>query len=276
MAKRQYRLKPIEKGTAFEGLFNDCNELETLLLTHKETWYIAEKIIENGTIPIEDCDVFGEKLQYYFYGRPSYVTAQGSGYRKDHLYFPVCFLIDPDCVKIDSIFPFDSGAFADEFYDDYIEKTMDINKFLINPKIPSVKGFISYFYGDNEHYYTRKVKQRNTSYDTPAELCAYINIVNASGAPSFDSRAETIEIITKNPVNIYKGVRALVIPNEFECVAPIKKAMDKMRSNGVTVITYPLIGLSPEQYNSIVYEKVYDYFCSNGSIHKSKTAGNIV
>ena len=271
MSKRKYKLKPIEAGTAFEGLFSDCEELETLPLTHKKDWYVARSILKNGAIPLEDCDVFCERLQYFFYGRPAYAVAQGKGNRKDNLYFPVCFLIDPTCVEIDSVFPFDTGAFADEFYDDYIHEDMDINKFLISPTLQTIKGFINYFYGDNEKYYTRKQKNIVTSYDTIDELRAYISIMTASGAPSFDERAETIEVITRSPLSLHAGVKAMVIPNEFACASDTIDAIEELKANGVDIITYRVIGLSPEQYNAIVHEKVYEYLLSKDLFSKHVT-----
>ena len=265
MAKRTYKLEKIKSNEAFEELYDDCEELKTLPLTHKKNWRIAEKMLNNGTIPLESCDVFlGENVQYFFYGRPAYVVAQDTGNRRDHLYFPVCFLVDPTYVEITNIFPFDTGAFAEGFYDDYIDKTMDINGFQIAPTIQSIKGFVKGFYGDNKKYYTRNPKNIAISYDTNDELYAYINIMTASGAPPFDGRAESIEIITKKPFSIHQGVKALVIPNEFEFASETRDAVEELKSSGVDIITYQIMGLGAEQYNAIMYDKVYEYFLSKG------------
>lgn len=274
MAKRTYELKPIESNTAFEGLFCDCEELETLPLTHKKSWYAVREMLSTMTIPLEKCDVFyDENIQYFFYGRPDYVVAQGKGNRKDHLYFPVCFLIDPAYVRIDNVFPFDSGAFAEGYYDDYIVDNMDINKFQITPTIQSIKGFINYFYGNNKNYYIRKPKTIAVSYNVSDELNAYINIINANGATPFDERAEAVEIITKKPIDLLEGLRALVLPNEYEGNEGIKRIAEQLKADGVDIITYPVIGLSPEHYNYIIRSEVYKYYLSKGLYNERSLLG---
>lgn len=268
MAKRTYQLKATGPGTTFDGLFNDCADLEALPLTYKNDWYSTTQILKTGTLPFEKCDVFGEKLEYLFYGRPAYVIAQNRGNRRDNLYFPVCFLLDSNFVDIYGVFPFDSGAYAEGLYDGYIHEKMDINEFLLHPNLPHIMGFIQYFYGDNYRYYTRKVKPIHCSSGNRCELNAYINVLSANGPNEFDARADTIEIITKVPFDLLKAARAVVIPNEFQSANDTKEKIEEMRDAKIEIITYPVMGLGPEQYNGIVYEKVYQYLKEEGLLQR--------
>lgn len=260
MAKRTYILKDyISVNNAFDSLINKSNNIRPLPLTHKKGWRDAEKILNAGVIPLESCDVFGNQLQYYFYGRPAYVVGQGAGNRRDHVYLPVCFIIDSDKLSIDNVFPFDSGAYANELYDDYIDKSIDINSFQISPEISSIKGFIEYFYKSNEKYYKHKPRHLNLSADLPPEVFAYINLLSASGTTKFDIRADTIEIISKEEYNLKDGLKAIVIPNEFAYAKTTRVAIEKLKNNGVEIITYQMIGYGPEQYNAVISQKVYEY-----------------
>lgn len=265
---RKYSLSMSGPGKAFDGIICECEDLEILPLTYKTDWYNLESVLNSGKLPCERCNVFDEELGYFFYGRPAYKIAQNIGNRKDNVYFPVCFLLNPSNVSIYAVFPFDSGAYADGRYDDYLHKEMDINSFLLKSTIPYIKGFIKKFYGDNYKYYTGKTKPVNPSFNYSSELNAYINLLTAKVSNKFDERSDTIEIISKIPVDLAKTVMAIVIPDDFLEVERCKKKLVEMQDLGIEIITYPIMGLSPEQYNGIISFTVLSYLKKKGVFEK--------
>lgn len=259
MAERTYTLS--KRNSIFEKYITIDSNIEILPLTHKKDWFTADKTIEDGIIDTQLCDVFGENLEYLFYGRPAYYVSYNIGTRSDDTYLPVCFVLNPQRIRIHYIFPFDTGAFANKMYDDFMHEKMDINSFQLPQNIDSVKDFIYLFYENNDNYYKSKPAKQIESNDLPFEIKAYQNMIKNLGATSYDSRCRTIEIITREKINLYESLEAIILPTDM---ARTEKFKEFHKSNKkIKIITYDTFGDEPGSYNSTIRDKMYIYLRDN-------------
>lgn len=262
MAIRTYKLKI--KNSLFYKYINKQSDLVLLPLTHKKDCFQAKKIIENGIIKTTECDVFQEKVEYLFYGRPAYYVSLGVKSRMDSVYLPVCFIIKPETVKIDAVFPFDTGAFANEMYDDFIHQEMDVNDFQLPVSTDFLNNFVCFYYGNNDNYYKGKHKTVISDSNLPEEISSYQNMLNNKGETKYDSRCRTIEIITKSDIILSESIEAIILPNDLK--RTLKCEDFQKKNKNVKLITYDTFGDDPGSYNAVIRDKMYSYLCDEGYI----------
>src|SRR5689334_7650680 len=90
---------------------NSIKPSQGLPLVHSSAAYTIRRILQNKEIVArQECKVFrGEKLNYFFVGRPAYkkeYEVEG-----DYWELPACVILDYSSVPIKRIYPFDTGAF---------------------------------------------------------------------------------------------------------------------------------------------------------------------
>lgn len=259
--KKKFRLEENKFSNTFDKIIDKENNFNVLPLTHKVTWYDAITILKDNKIVPTDCDVFeNEKLIYLFYGIPSYVVAQNVHGRGDTSYFPVCFLLNGKKIDFVSCFPFDSGAFYLDMYEEYFHKNMNIYDFSISTDFSYISRFVSTFYLSNENYYRGICKDRSLlpSYDdfSDLNLSSYINLISKKGETKFDSRAYTIELISKMKLELKSNLVAIFIPRDMQ----YNEYMNKYKKEGIDIVTYNTFNNDPPYfYNAVIKEKVYQY-----------------
>lgn len=259
MAERTYKLK--KQKSLFKKHILNHSELKVLPLTHKKDWFTAKKIFSNGQIETQMCDVFEEKIEYLFYGRPAYYVSNNVNSRMDNVYLPVCFILKPDKIKIGAVFPFDTGAFANKMYDDYIHARMDVNDFQLSPDIAFINDFISFYYANNDNYYKGNHQRLISNPNLPDEINAYQNLINNKGATSYDSRCRTVEIITRNNIDLNVSLEAVILPFDMTRTEEWRNFIKSYQS--IQVITYNTFGDDPGSYNAVIRDKMYFYLCDN-------------
>lgn len=264
MAKKTYTLPDTYLCNELSKHIPETDNIATLPLTFKLDWKKAEDIFETGYIPVEECDVFMKAVSYFFYGKPEYPIAQGKRNRRSYLYYPVCFIFDLNSLAIKWVFPFDSGAYADERYESYIHEAIDITEFLVEPTEPRIRGFIKFFFENNENYFTNKQKQLEIDTEHyPRTINSIINLYNSSGGEQFDSRAYTVEAISPETIDFARSVKAIVIPSDFQTAFGLKEKVEILANMGIDILTYPVIGNDPESYNSNIDQIIYKYYKDN-------------
>lgn len=262
MSERTYKLK--KQKSLFKNYIVNNSKLKILPLTHKKDWFTAKETLRKKQIKTQMCDVFKEKIEYLFYGRPAYYVSNNIKSRMDSVYFPVCFILKPDKIKMGAVFPFDTGAFANKMYDDYIHEQMDINDFQLSPDIVFINNFISFYYENNDNYYKGKHQKLIRNNNLPDEINAYQNLINNNGATSYDSRCRTVEIITRDNIDLNLSLEAVILPFDMTRTDEWKKFI-KINRN-IKVITYYTFGDEPGSYNSVIRDKMYAYLCDNNYI----------
>lgn len=221
-----------------------------LPLMHSCDVYACESIINQSSINPALCPVFGEDLLYFFYGKPAYPIGAKEPYnRTDTFCCPVCFIIDIDKIDIFRIFPFDSGAFMSGKYQQFIHRHMNIEKFEIKNNNVSIMAYISVIFGNNKNY-IEGTPIKNHAEDTHVD--ALLNLLSAKGGFEFDERSNTIEVISKKPIDISQNVLGIVLPENFLRKAEISCFINE---NSIKYKTYHVRNrTSPLRYNEVVFQ----------------------
>src|SRR6266705_1300157 len=90
-----------------------------LPLVHITRAYAFDYIVDGDTLEPSACEVFKEKILYLFYGRPAYRAKEGNNARLE-FEWPIVFVFNPEKIsEIKRIFPFDTGAFAQQLYAEF-------------------------------------------------------------------------------------------------------------------------------------------------------------
>src|SRR5262249_40288208 len=140
------RLRTLVKDTV--------DTLPRLPLIHNTDSYTLEDVLADSKVSPHGCTVFtGEALVYLFYGRPAFrpnLDAEPTALKH---YFPVFLIFKPTwATKIRRVFPFDSGAFQNEFYRNYVHRKMRLGDFALEPDMTSPGKIVFQFFGSNPAY----------------------------------------------------------------------------------------------------------------------------
>lgn len=202
-----------------ESAIEKFSEAKPILkITHVTKLSDARDYFESGNILLDLCDVFHEKLQYFFYGRAEFrkESKLASDLNPDK---PMCFVLkelDPD--SIFTIFPFDSGAFdmEDGIKENYFPHISDVLELSIGSCISCIQKLISCFYGNNENFMQNNPRKKD-DYDPLADLevGSYIQLISRTGKSKLDGRASTPEIITHKPIPL-SSVEFIIAPIQIQ------------------------------------------------------------
>lgn len=229
---------------------------------HSCEGYNGKKIIEGNELQATHCKVFDEELLYFFYGKPSYpVGEKNENKRTDDLYCPVCFVVDPKKVSIFRIFPFDSGAFEGKRYMDFLHRGMKIEDFELENSIDSILAYISVVFDNNKNYIYGISCKHESDY---IEIDSFLNLLNAKGAFDIDERANTVEIISKENINIKDVVECIILPKSL---MKRNEIYEFIVNNNIQYKTYNVRRLTPPmRYNETVFELAMEYLRENGTV----------
>lgn len=216
-------------------------------------------IIETGRILPSECSVFhGEKLAYFFLGRPGYKTSVVSD--ASYWQLPAVFCFDKlDGIKPKRAFPFDSGALTKGRYKDIIGK-IGLHEFEIDASWPSISNLIHHFFGESENYKQgvsisyqdlRKSVGDNTSSYVALALS---KLYNYQFNEEIDDRVRLIELQYEVDIKLSSpNLRGIILCREWLRDPYIKAKIEGM---GCKILDYPLFPLSSSSYYSKIYELV--------------------
>ena len=226
-----------------------------LPLFHSCECFYGKKIIESGKLKPQLCKVFEKNLLYFFYGKPAYPVAEKNRKnRTDEYYCPICFVVNPMKVKIEKIFPFDTGAFKKGMYKDFIHRGMELSNYDMGNNLTSVLKYISIMFQNNKSYLVGHCKQTKSDL---MEIQALLNMFNAKGAFEIDERADTIEIISAHEVNLISAAECIILPRNMLRLPAI---MDFLKNSKIPCKTYTIRWLTaPEKYNEAVFQIAMRY-----------------
>jgi len=205
--------------TKLSKYFSNCRKLPTdyLPLVHTMDWkQFVETIEGSSVLKAPKCDVFDpDYLIYLFYGRPCYKMHMGQNATSNPSMDTVCILFDPESLPNPKrIYPFDSGAFHEGFFDDYLHPTDIKEQFEIKPELKSAKKIVGRCFGDNLSYFKEKLKKNLNPSLTQLEAITYFQLVNAKNQTQFDSRKSAIEFQIEGDINLLSTNVLAVIANE--------------------------------------------------------------
>ena len=222
---------------------------EVLPVMHSCEGFDFECIVEDRELRPSLCPVFKEKLLYFFYGKPSYpVGEKEKGNRTDVLCCPVCIIIDIKRIDIFRVFPFDSGAFDNEMYLQFLHRHMKIDKFEIDNNCDAIRAYISLVFGNNRNYIQGKTEETEAE-DTYVD--ALLKMLSANGRFDIDERSNTIEVICKHSIDISKEVLGIILPEDLMRKKEIAKFL---LDNKIKYETYMVRNMTaPTRYNESVF-----------------------
>lgn len=223
---------------------------EPLPIMHSCEGFDFESIVENGKLRPSLCPVFNEELLYFFYGKPSYPVGEKEKVnRTDVMCCPVCLIIDIEKIDIFRAFPFDSGAFENKMYLQFLHRHMKIERFEIDNNCDAIRAYISLVFGNNWNYIHGIAKE------TEAEntyVNALLKMLSANGGFEIDERSNTVEVLSKQCIDIEKEVRGIVLPDELMRKKEISKFII---DNNIEYRTYEVRNMTaPTRYNEIVFQ----------------------
>jgi len=184
-----------------------------LPLTHVTDGYSFRNIMAIGTLEPAPCRVFGESLVYLFYGRPAYRSAAELESNGLEAYWPICFVLEPDCVPPKRIFPFDSGAFHHKRFMGFMHHDMIKEDFALDPD-PSMPGRLLRLFWTNERSY---YDAEDVSSFKPAtldfEAKSYAELIRSPVRAPFDERNSAIELQVDTAIPLKGNTLAVILPH---------------------------------------------------------------
>ncbi|MCQ4629397.1 hypothetical protein GB927_005070 [Shinella sp. CPCC 100929] len=260
-----------------ESRFSDfllhANEkIPELPLVHISDGYHLLDILQPGVIRATPCKVFDRDILYMFYGKPAYRTKHnGNAFLSCHL--PCAFIFKTDNIseRIKSVFPFDTGAFHNNFYKSFFHNSSLITDFLLPPSIESAKRVVSTFYCSNHEYYCGSSRK---NVDIPLlnfEAEGYHELSRAPAHPdanskfSPDERASAIEVHFHEDVDLADRLLGCVLPVTFLDDETVKENLDKL--NPEIIKTYSTINKhTSEAIAGKLYEIVEEIYKAKGIV----------
>jgi len=204
-------------------------------------------LLDKRLVPNE-CPVFlGENLVYLFYGRPAYKSASTEA---THLnsYLPITFILDWNYIPAAKrVAPFDTGAFVNELYKEYMHHKMKVDGFLMRPEQKSAVKTTNFFFGKNSNYFAGKPKEDVKHGALDFEIESYLSLINGVAKSKTDDRKATIEVQLDSEISLTKdNLKAVILPAEFEATDIVRDVI-KGELNAETLV-YESYGV-PSAYN---------------------------
>lgn len=228
---------------------------------HSTKSYNLEDIIKSNRLSARFCNEFKEDLLYFFRGRPAY-KQDSDGQEASYWQLPTCFIYSQlPTTKIKRTLPFDSGAFKQGRYPEYIG-FMPIDEFTVEGTDASNR-IVEAFFGDLKNYLRGSPKSeldiadsyQITAFD--AEVLA-VRRLAADGTPkTFDDRRFTIEIQCQETVNLNQSPpTAVILPLTYMDDSTVRNALATWKAKP---ITYDVHAQSLELYFSVIFQKFMDH-----------------
>jgi hypothetical protein len=250
--KREYNFKEY-----FDS--NDIN-LQLLPLCHTTDGFFARDILKFKRFEAKPCDVFeGERLLYFFYGKPTYRLSNLDTSTSLGSYWPVTFLISADKIEPNRIFPFDSGAFCKDRFNNFYRKEMEISSFQLKNTITNVPNFIGYFYENNNNYYLGKPIE-SKSLDIPStffELESYYEAIKHKSISNSDDRNSTIEIQTNHEIPLTNKCLELVVAPQV--YFDDEEFRDSLLEHAKEVRGYQTSRGNPREFHKAIFNEVHGF-----------------
>lgn len=248
---------------------NSIDEAESLPLIHTTMSYNIRGIQQSNVLRATKCDVFrSDTLNYFFVGRPAYKYTSDVS-TSSYWELPCCFIFEFAAVSdVKRIFPFDSGAFSNKLYPDYL-KMMNIDPFEV-ATVPNATGkIIGAFFGSAENYANLKAKAEDnflseyglTVMDT--EIKALHRLSTESSWSRFDDRRFSIEVQSTSDVELLvRKPLAVIAPSCYFDDDEFRKHV--CNAWDAEAISYPLFTLNVVHTFGQIYEKINEYFRRKG------------
>ena len=260
-------IKPV-KETAEEPATTEAEPVNgascsTLPSLHVTTTDNLMRMLERSNIfPFND-NLFNIDLTYFTYGKPYFIGKSKSNRMPFHM--PCCLIVDTNKIApYYKIFPFDTGAFSLGKYADYLGGDAVLDHYKIGNNIEDVQWYIDNYFLSNNNYLSNK-----SIGDEKATIKHNHGLLKLLQSQRyFDTRSNTIELITDKKQNLHEILKAIVVPYAILSSKEFNEIMLKYPS--VDVLPYHSIpSTSPEFYYDLLYQRVFDFVNAKDGLTKS-------
>jgi hypothetical protein len=236
-----------------------------LPLVHTTEAYFLKKIINSRKVLARPCSVFGgERLSYFFVGRAAYKKDMSDS----TLYWemPACVVLDFSVESARRIFPFDTGAFANRRYPNFVSM-MNLSDYNTANDRASPHKLIGTFFVNSRRYYTLKPRAETEfndmfDVDTLDEEVKALYELSARPSSSYDDRRFAIELQFPGDVTLDPGkVLAVIVPETY---LESRQYISTIESIGAKIISYPIYPTNSMYYYGVIYEKLDHFYRSEG------------
>jgi hypothetical protein len=234
-----------------------------LPLVHSTDAYVFDEVITSGQIEPQSCNVFvGESLIYTFYGRPSFRPNMSELATTMEHYLPVCLIFRQSFSKeIRRVFPFDTGAFVNDFYESYLHKKMVLGDFALEPDLETPGRVISTFFGTPRSYLQARPASPMELDPNQFEARSYAALIDAKDSNAMDSRGSGIEVQIADAVSVADWVEAAIVPSTF-ADSVIGKELHRLK---IEILPYDVHGrMRPNEYFSSISDICIHYYAKKG------------
>ncbi len=254
----------IEIGSSLSGFELDgiVPQNARLPLVHGTSGKNGQSILNARKITKRHCKVFDKELVYLFYGRPAYVPNLGAESSAQSSFMPFFFVLDPEKVKTDIAYPFDSGAFVNGFYGEMIAEEFQVNDFKIPNDVDTLRMFVTRFFQSNENYYVREFDAHPTVKRANLIEDCYRNLVCSNHQTSVDDRSATIELQTSDSIDIKPDNVVAVVLSSIYRGSRIEKIIRETLD--ADTVYYRVRHGNPKEFVAAAKERVFDYLQDKG------------
>ncbi|MFL9503904.1 hypothetical protein ACJMQP_27975 [Rhodopseudomonas palustris] len=252
----------------FRSYVSAATEVDPCLpLIHTTSTNAFRNVLSTGEIKaLKKCPVFGEYLTYFFYGRPAFkVEIENPEQRIIDDYLPAALVLKASAIsRVKRIYPFDSGAFAGEYYRGAHHADAKLEDYLLDPTINSAKKVVGAFFETNSRYFFGDCIKTCTvnPFDAP-EVHAHFELISGSTGVEVDDRRYTIEVQTEEEIDLSSSLLAFVIPHAWLASESVQ---DFLRLHpSVLPLSYSrYVGMSIQSSHGAMFERIHDYLVSEG------------
>lgn len=190
---------------------------------HTTDAFAFREIIECGQFVPQPCDNFKERLTYFFYGRPAYRLKEALPSMRTTARAPVVIIASSKILSSRRrMFPFDSGAFMEGRYSDWMHQSMQLHDFELTHLDDAPRRYVPSFYGTNRDYLRLKPRVPPLSYSGAFEVEAMVSLLSDTNAVFSDDRKLAFELQIEAPIPLRRPwVRALILPESQRSVPEI-------------------------------------------------------
>lgn len=238
----------------------------SLPIVHSTKSFNLRDLIKASGLEPRDCDVYNEKLLYFFLGRPSYRWMRPEGTPQDWE-LPTCFIFDENAkLDVRRVMPFDSGAHHAGRYPSYIQNIPRQN--FESELDGSEDRIVSAFFGSFKAYLEAKPKSQEQIADEyslgplDAEIMSIGKLAGDTSADGIDDRRFSIEIQSPSKVDFsVTPPKAIILPTPYMKDETVREAISTW---GAEYLTYDTWGLSLSWYFGAIFVKFTEYCKENG------------
>lgn len=243
-----------------------------LPLTHATDLMHFRQIITTSRLEPQECPVYtGEKLLYFFYGRPSYRPNAKAQTLTARAFLPICLVMDRNILdKMVRIMPFDTGAFHNKMMHPPMHDDMSLKEFELEVHSTAPMRLIQMFYDSERKYFDAKARSiSEITYDEyeDLEVDSYLRMLHHRANSPADDRVSAIEIQLHTPVDVAGRILAAILPKPYLDRPGIRKQIE---SWGAILIPYHVKEeFVPREAHAAISERLVDYLEKYGHLRAS-------